>query len=46
MASITSGELQTLRAEFAGAVITPADPAYAAACAAGCGTATSGAAPP
>jgi FAD/FMN-containing dehydrogenase len=34
MASLTSGDLQTLRAEFAGAVITPADPAYTDACAA------------
>ena len=29
MASITSGELQTFRSEFAGTVITPADPAFA-----------------
>ena len=34
MASITESDLQTLRSEFDGAVITPADPGYTGACAA------------
>src|SRR5207249_9765344 len=34
MASMTSSDLQTFRAEFTGTVITPADPNYASACAA------------